>query len=81
MNQEKLKFRKNSKSHFDYFQEKYSAQEIINYVIISRKLENENCFNEIVKIYNLKTNRKKLNKVLEHKYFGSLFKSQKIKSF
>lgn len=71
MNWGKLKFWNNSQSHFDYSREKYSEWEIINSLIISRKLENETCFDGIVKIYSLRTNRKELNKVLENNYFGS----------
>ena len=70
MNWEKLKFWENSKNYFDYSLEKFTEWEIINSVVISRKLENETCFDGIVKIYSLKTNQKEINKVLENKYFG-----------
>lgn len=71
MNWEKIKFWKNSPNLFKYSNEKYLEWENINSTIISRKLENETCFDGIVKIYSLRTNKTEINKLLENKYFGS----------
>lgn len=77
MNWGKIKFWKNSPNLFDYSQEKYSEWENINSTVLSRKLQNETCFDGIVKIYSLRTNQTELNKVLENKYFGSFIHIRK----
>ncbi len=70
MKWEKLKFWNNFLYQFYYSNEKYLEWENINTTIISRKLENETCFDRIVKIYSLRTNKTEINKLLENNYFG-----------
>ncbi|HTN00046.1 MAG TPA: hypothetical protein VL088_14920 [Pedobacter sp.] len=58
---------------FDYRFEKYNNWQENNDITFRRKLENETAFDGIVKIYSLKTNSDKINKLLEKKFFGNFY--------
>ena len=58
---------------FDYTFEKYNSWQQHNNITFQRKLENETAFDGIVKIYSVKTNSEKINKLLEKKFYGNFF--------